>query len=212
MIEGIPAPGAYIFYLTTKFRKGFYESLASEIVSKISRGKVLDIGTGSGNLAIKIAKRAENLEIIGMDLSKVLIKIARKTAKREGVESKVRFDIGSAYDLNFGNSYFDLVVSTGVLHHLRYPAKAFNEIYRVLKPNREAWLYDLITDAPIKEVRQGLREMHISFLPTAVFLRLHGLKHDEYLGRIAQCLKESLFQAYRFEKRNCLMKIVLSKA
>ena len=161
MIEGIPAPGAYIFYLTTKFRKGFYESLASEIVSKISRGKVLDIGTGSGNLAIKIAKRAENLEIIGMDLSKVLIKIARKTAKREGVESKVRFDIGSAYDLNFGNSYFDLVVSTGVLHHLRYPAKAFNEIYRVLKPNREAWLYDSITDAPIKEVRQGLREMHI---------------------------------------------------
>jgi len=105
MIEGIPAPGAYIFYLTTKFRKGFYESLASEIASKIGRGKVLDIGTGSGNLAIKIAKRAENLEIIGIDLSKVLIKIARKTAKREGVEGRARFNIGSAYDLNFGNSY-----------------------------------------------------------------------------------------------------------
>ena len=53
------------------------------------------------------------------------------------------------------------MVSTEVLHHLRYPAKAFNEIYRVPKPNREAWLYDSITDAPIEEVRQGLREMRI---------------------------------------------------
>jgi len=37
MIERIPAPGAYIFYLTTKFRKGFYESLASEIIEPQKR-------------------------------------------------------------------------------------------------------------------------------------------------------------------------------
>ena len=212
MIKGIPAPGAYIFYLSTKTRKGFYEALAKEIVSKIDQGRVLDVGTGSGNLPVEIAKRAPNLEIIGIDISKVLIKIARGATKREGVQSAVRFELGSAYALRFEDCYFDLVVSSGVIHHLKYPLKVFNEIYRVLKPHREAWLYDLITDTTLKELRRGLREMHISFLPSAIFFRLHGLKYDEYVkGKLAQSLKESLFEQYKFERRACLMKIALSK-
>ena len=121
MIEGIPVPGAYIFYLTTKTRKGFYEALANEIVSRIDRGRVLDVGTGSGNLPVEIARRAPNLEIIGIDVSRVLIKIATRTAKREGVESAVGFEVGTAYDLRFEDSYFDLVISSGVIHHLKYP-------------------------------------------------------------------------------------------
>lgn len=212
MIEGIPAPGAYIFYLTTKTRRGFYESLAKEVVSRISQGKILDVGTGSGNLPVEIAKRAPNLEIIGIDLSKVLIKIARKTAREEGVEGTVRFEVGNACDLKFKDSCFDLVISSGVVHHLKYPLKVFNEIYRVLKPDRKAWIYELITDAPEKEIRQVLREMHISFFPSAIFFRLHGLKYNEYVnGKIAQSLKESLFEEYKFEKRACLMKTVLNK-
>jgi len=213
MIEGIPAPEAYIFYLTTKTRKCLYESLSEEIVSKINQGKILDIGTGSGNLPIEIAKRAPNLKIIGIDISKVLIKIARKMAKRENVENTVKFEVKSAYNLKFEDSRFDLVISLGVVHHLKYPLRAFNEIYRVLKPGREAWIYDLITNASMKEVRQGLREMHISLLPSVIFFRLHGLKYDEYItGKIAQSLSKSLFEKYKFVKRNCLMKIVLSKA
>lgn len=90
-VRGIPAPGAYIYYLTTKTRKGFYESLAKDIVSRMDQGKVLDVGTGPGNLTIEIAKRAPNLEIIGADLSKVLIKIARETAKKAGIRGVIRF-------------------------------------------------------------------------------------------------------------------------
>ena len=212
MIEGIPPPGAYIYYLTTRTRKGGYEALANDIVSKMDQGKVLDVGTGAGNLPVEMAKRAPNLDIIGIDVSKVLIRIATGVAKREGVESVVRFERRSAYDLRFEDCYFDLVISSGVIHHLKYPLKAFNEIYRVLKPHGEAWLYDLITDTPLKELRQGLREVHVSFLPSAMFFRLHGLKHDEYVnGKIAQALKQSLFIEYKFEKRACLMKIALSK-
>lgn len=211
MIEGIPAPGAYIFYLTTKTRKGLYETLSEEIVSKLDSGKVLDVGTGSGNLPMEIAKRAPNLKIIGIDLSKVLIKIARKNAKREGLEDAVRFEVGSTYDLKFEDSYFDLVISLAGLHHLKYPLRAFNEIYRVLKPSREAWLYDLIRDAPVKEMTQVLREMHISIFPSIILFRLHGLKYDEYLGKVAQSLEKSLFEEFKLEKRSCLMKIILSK-
>ena len=212
IIEQIPGPAAYLFYLSTKTRKGFYESLAQEITSHLNQGRILDVGTGSGNLPIEIAKRAPNLEITGIDLSKVLIKLASRMAKKEGLEKRIRFEVESAYNLSAEDGYFDLVVSSGVIHHLRYPAKAFNEIYRVLKSGKEAWLYDLITDVSGKELREGLKEMHISFFPSALAFRWHGLKHKEYIkGRVARALKESLFEDYALEKRNCLMKIVLRK-
>ena len=210
-IEGIPGPAGYFYYFTTKTRKGLYEALADEIVSKLNSGRVLDIGTGSGNLPIEIAKRASNLEIIGIDLSKTLIKIARNMAKREGVGKSVRFEIGSAYDLKFEDSYFDMVISSMTIHHLKYPTKAFNEIYRVLKPNREAWIYDLIRDASLKEVKQTLREMNLPIFPSIILYRFFGLKYEEYSGEITEYLEESLFKEYKFEKEGCFMKIVLSK-
>lgn len=210
-IEGIPGPAGYFYYLTTKMRKGFYKALADEIVSKLNSGRVLDIGTGSGNLPIEIAKRAPNLEIIGIDLSKTLIKIARNMARREGVSKSVRFEIGSAYDLKFEDSYFDMVISSVTIHHLKYPTKAFNEIYRVLKPDREAWIYDLIRDASLKEAKQTLREMNLPIFPSIILYRFFGLKYEEYLGEITEYLEESLFKEYKFEKKGCFMKIVLSK-
>ncbi len=210
-IEGIPGPAGYFYYLTTKMRKGFYKALADEIVSKLNSGRVLDIGTGSGNLPIEIAKRAPNLEIIGIDLSKTLIKIARNMARRESVGKSVRFEIGSAYDLKFEDSYFDMVISSMTIHHLKYPTKAFNEIYRVLKPDGGAWIYDLIRDASLKEAKQTLREMNLPIFPSIILYRFFGLKYEEYLGEIAESLKESFFKEYKFERNGCLMKIILHK-
>ncbi|MHC1611053.1 MAG: hypothetical protein ACXQTW_05600 [Candidatus Methanospirareceae archaeon] len=40
-IEGIPGPAGYFYYFTTKTRKGFYEALADEIISKLKRKDVL---------------------------------------------------------------------------------------------------------------------------------------------------------------------------
>jgi len=210
-IEGIPGLAGYFYYFTTKTRRGFYKKLAEEIISKLNLGRVLDIGTGVGNLPIKMAKVAPNLEIIGIDLSKVLIKIAKNMARGEGVNDTVRFKMGSAYDLKFEDSYFDMVISSMVIHQLKYPMKAFNEIYRVLKPNREAWIYDLIRDASLKEAKQTLREMNMPIFPSIILYRFFGLKYEEYLGEIAESLKESFFKEYKFEKNGCLMKIILHK-
>lgn len=210
MIEGIPGAGAYFYYLTTKTRKGFYKSIADEVVSKVEKGKILDIGTGAGNLPIEIAKASENLEIIGIDLSKILLKFAKRDAKENAAENRARFEVGSAYNLSFEDASFDLVISSGVIHHIKYPVKLFNEIYRVLKLRAQAWIYDLITDAPYEEFQRGLKEMDIPPFLSKILLRIHGLKYNEYTnGRIAKAIKESMFQKYRLEKKNCVMKIIL---
>lgn len=212
-IEGIHSLFSYIYYFGTKIGKGFYETLAEEIVSELKEGKILDVGTGPGHLPIEVAKRAVAIEVVGIDISSSMIRIAKKYASREEVEERVKFKVMSAYNLEFMDSYFDLVISSCVLHHLKYPAKAFNEIYRVLKPNREAWIWDRIIDASSEEMKLLQNEMRIPSLPFLnTFLRLHGLRYDEYLqGSIKEAIEESLFCEYEFKKRHALMKIILRR-
>src|SRR3989344_7607 len=52
---------------------------------------ILDIGTGTGNIAISIAKNVPNVKIIGMDISEKALKVARQNAKLHGVEDKIEF-------------------------------------------------------------------------------------------------------------------------
>jgi len=52
---------------------------------------VLDIGTGSGNIAISIAKNTNNVKIIATDISPKVLKVAKLNAKLHGVEKKINF-------------------------------------------------------------------------------------------------------------------------
>ena len=76
-------------------------------------------------MPIEIAKRNPNLEVWGVDISKTMIKLARKNAEKSGVEN-VKFEVMSAYDLKFSKKYFDLIISVGALHHFSIQLKVFN--------------------------------------------------------------------------------------
>ena len=212
MIEGIPAPGAYIYNLMAKRRKGLDELIAKEVLSKVKEGgKILDVGTGPGYVPIEIAKRNPNLEVWGVDISKTMIKLARKNAEKAGVEN-VKFEVMSAYDLKFPKKYFDLIISVDALHHFSMPLKAFNEMYRVLKAGGKAWIYDFITDAGREELKGFLKSVGLNYFPWGIGFRLHGLRYKEWKGRISQAAERSNFEEYTLEKRGALMKLILKKS
>jgi ubiquinone/menaquinone biosynthesis C-methylase UbiE len=102
----------------------------------IRSGRVLDIGTGSGRLAIELAKaNGSNFEIIGLDISEAMLLKAQDNARQAGVHGKVKFVLGTAADLPFPDESFDLVVSYASLHHWFEPVNVFNEAQRVVKDN-----------------------------------------------------------------------------
>ena len=211
--EAIPFPFTYVYYFAAKRRRKCYERLATEVVSKIESGRVLDIGTGPGFLPVEISKKAPNIEVIGIDVSESMIRIARKYVRKQIKADKVSFQVMSAYSLDFPDRYFDLVISTGVLHHLKDLLTAFNETYRVLKQGGEGWMYELITDAGVRDMEKFMADLSISplFL-TAKIWRLHGLKYHEYVrGSIKQAIEQSTFAKYELIKKNALMKIVLKR-
>ncbi|MBO8174231.1 MAG: class I SAM-dependent methyltransferase [Thermococcus sp.] len=210
MIEGIPAPSAYLYNFMTKKRRNFDKKIAEDVLSKIKEGRLLDVGTGPGTIPIEIAKASPNLEVWGIDISKTMIKLARKNAEKAGVEN-VKFEVMSAYDLKFPKEYFDLIISVGALHHFSNPLRAFNEMYKVLKPGEEAWIYDFITDVSKQELREFLKSVNLPYFPWGIGFRLHGLKYKEWVGRISQAAKRSSFNEYALEKQGALMKLILKK-
>lgn len=95
---------------------------------------VLDVGSGTGTLAIAAKQRVGNGPVQGVDPSPAMVDRARRKAARAGVD--VRFEVAWAQALPFEPARFDVVVSTLVLHHVARDGRpaAIAEMRRVLKP------------------------------------------------------------------------------
>lgn len=171
MPEGIPFPSTRLYAYIAKyspFTGDWYTYVARRVASRIVSGRVLDVGTGPGYLPIEIVKVTNEVEVVGIDVSKDMIRIAEKNAQRAGVEDRVRFEVVDAKQMHYEDSSFDLVVSTGSFHHWKKPIQVLNEIYRVLKPHCYALIYELRKD-PSKEDLEKLKERYGRLVALMIF-------------------------------------------
>ncbi len=95
---------------------------------------VLDVGCGTGTLAVAAARAAPGVRVTGLDADASILERARRRAADAGLE--IRFDEGSATALPYADASFDLVLCTLMLHHLPDEAKrqTAEELARVLRP------------------------------------------------------------------------------
>jgi ubiquinone/menaquinone biosynthesis C-methylase UbiE len=211
--EAIPTPGA-IFYNATvaKVLRKPETKIVDNIVAKMGKGTVLDLGSGTGYLSIEIARRAPSLQVYGIDLSRQMVKIARSNAK--GVDN-ARFVFGNVANLPFKDNSIDLVVSTGASHHWKTPRMVFDECYRVLKTGKEAWIYDGCPEIfNSRADRRKLNEEY-GFLISRlghITSMLHGFSWIEYQTVIKDMLEQTAFKGnYQMALTDIWMKITLKK-
>jgi ubiquinone/menaquinone biosynthesis C-methylase UbiE len=104
--------------------------------------RVLEIGTGTGNLALRVARRHPGVEVIGLDPDPLALGIARRKAARRGLQ--VHWDLGSADNLPYETESVDRVLSSLMFHHLDVDTKqgTLAEVRRVLKPGGSLHLMD----------------------------------------------------------------------
>jgi len=148
--EGIPAPGTKFYNLisSTKIFQHHYELIAKDILSFSSEGSILDIGTGPGWLLLKMHEISPELKLTGVDISPSMVAKARSNIAAAGFSQKIEILKADAVRLPFDDDSFDIVASTGSIHHWKNPVAGLNEVYRVLKPGCHALMYDLATDTP----------------------------------------------------------------
>jgi len=141
--------------LRYKFLTGFFDALiaATTREGKIRRTivqlagvrdwcTVLDLGSGTGTLAILIKSMNPGATVIGVDVDANILPLAREKAEDKRVA--VEFKQASADELAFADGEFDVVTSSLVFHHLDAVTKkaAFREIHRVLGPEGTFLLAD----------------------------------------------------------------------
>jgi len=113
-----------------------YKYFVWKIIRKgIQKGRVLDIGTGSGLLAIELAKSkfGKYFDIYALDISQDMLTRAVANAKAAGVADRIKFIYGTAAALPFPDNYFDLVISYASLHHWFDPEAVIKETVRVTR-------------------------------------------------------------------------------
>ena len=96
--------------------------------------EVLDVGCGTGTLAVEAARAAPGVRVSGLDADASILVRARRRADAAGVE--IGFDEGTSTALPYPDESFDVVLSTLFFHHLPDDAKltTATELRRVLRP------------------------------------------------------------------------------
>ncbi|PVW17426.1 bifunctional demethylmenaquinone methyltransferase/2-methoxy-6-polyprenyl-1,4-benzoquinol methylase UbiE [Marixanthomonas spongiae] len=94
---------------------------------------ILDIATGTGDLAIQFAKKSEASKIIGLDLSEGMLSVARKKTAGTPLEKKVAFVKGDSEALPFEDHTFDAITVSFGIRNFEQLENGLSEILRVLK-------------------------------------------------------------------------------
>lgn len=104
--------------------------------------RILEIGCGTGNLAIRVKRAHPSVAVVGCDPDP----LALERAQRKGTQlAGIRFEHGYAQRLPYADGEFDRVLSSMMLHHLDSDAKtaAAAEIFRVLRPGGRLHVVDI---------------------------------------------------------------------
>jgi ubiquinone/menaquinone biosynthesis C-methylase UbiE len=143
--------------------------------------RVLDIGCGTGSLAVQIKRRYPDIDIVGLDPDPKALARAKRKAERAAVS--VRLDQGFADHLPYPDASFDRVFSSFMLHHLDRDTKrhTLREAWRVLKPGGSLHVLDFGGAASRTD---GL---------LARLLHSVGHLHDNFEGRLPELMREAGF-------------------
>lgn len=105
------------------------------IVRRSKAHKIMDVATGTGDLAIAMAKRVDRTQILGIDLSEEMLAVARRKVEKQGLEERIMLEKGDAENLTMvtTESIDAATVAFGV-RNFENIERGLSEIYRTLKP------------------------------------------------------------------------------
>lgn len=117
------------FGIDTKWRKKVLK-----IVSDTKPTKILDIATGTGDLAILMTQTNAE-KIIGLDISAGMLEVGKKKVETKGLSNVIDLVLGDSENIPFEDNYFDAITVGFGVRNFENLEKGFAEILRVLKPN-----------------------------------------------------------------------------
>lgn len=118
--------------------------------------QILDIATGTGDLAIAMQKQLHAETIIGADISEGMMEVGRQKVKEAGLQDHVSFEYQDCTALTFADNTFDAVTAAFGVRNFEDIEKGLREMYRVTKPGGHLMILELSTPEsfPMKQLYQ----------------------------------------------------------
>lgn len=128
----------------------------AKAVAKSQPETILDLATGTADLAIALAKYNPQAYIIGVDFSEKMLAIGKEKVKKQGIENQIDLQLGDAAALPFEDQSFDAITVAFGVRNFEDLQQGLSEICRVLKPNGQVFIleFSMPKKFPIKQSYQ----------------------------------------------------------
>ncbi len=141
---------------------------------------VLDVATGTGDLAILLARRLPRARITGVDLSSGMIAIGRKKIRKAGLDSRVTLAEADCLALPFADASFDCITVAYGVRNFADILAGLREMHRVLRPGGSLCIIELST--PVNPVVKPLYRLYTrGVIPAVGRLVSHDSRAYTYL-------------------------------
>lgn len=118
---------------------------AVDMVGEYKPRRILDVATGTGDLAFLIDERLRPESLTGIDLSEGMLQVAREKACRRGVDNRVTFAVEDCLSLSMPSDSYDAITVAYGVRNFENLQQGFAEMYRVLSPGGVLCVIELST-------------------------------------------------------------------
>jgi demethylmenaquinone methyltransferase / 2-methoxy-6-polyprenyl-1,4-benzoquinol methylase len=112
----------------------YWRKKALNMIKNRSNDLVIDIATGTGDLALEAIKILNPKKIIGVDISEGMLAVGKKKILKAGLQDKIEMRMGDSEKLLFDNNTFDTAIVSFGVRNFEDLLKGLTDIHRVLKP------------------------------------------------------------------------------
>ena len=142
--------------------------------------RVLDVATGTGDLAIQVAKAAADVRVVGIDPSAKMLEIGRRKLQALGLGERVELRSGDAQKLPFSDAEFDGVCIAFGIRNVPDRERGLCEMARVTRPGGRIAVLEL---SEPRGVLAPIARLHVHTLVPWVGALLSGAREYRYLER-----------------------------
>lgn len=115
---------------------------------------VADLGTGPGDIPIRLSHMRPNWRITAVDASAPMLDVARKAADISGLRSRVTFLLTDVKTLTLPSAAYDLIISNSLLHHVASPPDLWAQVARIGRPGTIVFFRDLFRPESAEQAAQ----------------------------------------------------------